>query len=440
MKTKKTISQFRYLLLVLFMSTFLVLSCKKDIEEELDIANLNELGKAQVALLDTMRIWYYWNDLVPARNTKNILKFSSVKEVLNAYKHPSDRFSVIANLQELNQIFSGNPQDYGAGGFRTDAQNNIRFGYVYPNSPLGKEGVTRGCILQKIGTQVTTSNILSAELSKPQNTFEIRFLDGTVKTLTTSQASYKVDPVLSKKILIDGNKRIAYLAYNSFLGNINEEKNRLNGVFGEFKQAGVNELILDLRYNGGGYVALMEHLVNLIAPSSANGKILSQDKWNNNIQEKYQKQLAADALRVQTQPNSLALTRVIIITTRSSASASEQTINNLKPFMNVVTVGSTTYGKPTFNGTFDYESYGFYLTLGVMVNANGEGEFFNGIAPSIAATDDLTRGFGEVEETSLKQALTYIRTGSLLSNGRVEAENQPEIISLENIKTWCIRF
>ncbi|TAH19285.1 MAG: hypothetical protein EAZ08_08935 [Cytophagales bacterium] len=431
-----SVKQFVLFLIVVISFT----ACKKDADNVLDTPPpTDDLSKAKLALLDTMREIYYWNERVPAASQVNVRNYASVQATLDAFKHPTDRFSIIADLEKITKEFSGTPQDYGIGAFRADAQGNVRIGYVYEDSPLGKEGVMRGSILQKIGGQVPSNNNLGAELGKAQNTFEIRLLDGTVKTINASQATYKVNPVMTKNIITVGNKKIAYLAYNSFLGNPTEEQTRLSAIFGEFRQGGVSELVLDLRYNGGGYVSTMGHLANLIAPASANGKILSQQKWNATIQAQFGQQIQQQALRISRQPNSLSLQRVIIITTQGSASASEQIINNLKPYMNVVTVGSTTYGKPAFNSLFGYKPFGFYLTLGVMANANGEGDFFNGISPTITANDDVTRNFGDVQELSLKQALNYIETGSLSPiNGRVESKNQSPIIGIENLRTWNI--
>lgn len=438
---RKKITYFSVKQFVLFLIVAVSFAaCKKDADSVLDTPPpADDLSKAKLALLDTMREIYYWNERVPAASQVNVRNYASVLATLDAFRHPSDRFSTVADLVEITNVFSGTPKDYGIGGLRADAGGNIRIGYAYKDSPLGKEGVTRGCILQKIGGKLLqTNDVINAEMNKAQNSFEVKFLDGSVRVIEAAQASYKTNPVIFKSIITDGDKKIAYLVYNSFLGDNNEQIAALSSIFGEFKQAKVNDIVLDLRYNGGGYVSIHNHLVNLLAPLSANGKLLSQRKFNATIQRQFGQQILQGEPRIASQPNSLNLNRVVVITTRGSASASEQLINNLKPYTNVVTIGSTTYGKPAFNSLFGYKPFGFYLTLGVIANANGEGDFFAGIPPTIMASDDVSKDFGNTEETSLKQALQYIRTGSLTSNGRVEAENQPPIIGIENIKTWTI--
>lgn len=416
-----------FLIFALFFS-----SCKKN--EDQITPFIEEINAEKLALLDSMRIYYYWNSTIPNKENIDVKLFGSTQAVLDKVRHSLDKFSVVANLQQITNQFAGVPEDFGIGALKLDAQNNLRIGYVYKESPLGKEGVTRGCILQKIGGKEISSTTFNAEIAKKQNSFEIKFLDGTVKTINASQNSYKINAILSKKIIVEGNKKIAYLAYNSFLGTPSESKIELSNVFGEFKQAGVNELILDLRYNGGGYISTMTDLVNLIAPSSANGKILYQQKWNSDIQRQFGEQIAKNAVKVARQTNSLDLERVVIITTKNSASASEQTINNLKPFLNVVTVGTTTYGKPAFNNIFAYKNTAFYLTLGVIANSNGEGDFFNGISPSILTADDVSKDFGDMEETSLKQSLNYIKTGAINPNGKLELETEV----WGDLQTWSI--
>lgn len=422
-------------------------ACKKSEE----ISPNDQFRKAKLALLDTMRLWYYWNDQIP--NNVDVSQYATPKILLDAFKNSVDRFSFIDENGAFANQLKGIPKDYGFASspfFRIDANGNYRFGAVYKESPLGKEGISRGAILRKIGGQVPNSNNLATELGKESNVFEVQFLDGSIKTVTISQANYNSDPILFKTVFNENGKRIAYLVFNNFLytgananESINNAINRLNQIFGEFKQAGVSELILDLRYNGGGYSRVAAHLANLIAPNTANGRIYSQQRWNSVLQREWERQGLNVRIFYRTQPNTLNINQVVIITTGRTASASEQVINNLRPYTKVITVGTKTYGKPAFNLLFDYkpeneQALGFYLTLGVEANANGEGRFFDGLAATITASDDATREFGNKEEASLAQALRYISTGVIPTGGARIEEKDSNVPDIGAIRAWNI--
>ncbi len=153
-----------------------------------------------------------------------------------------------------------------------------------------------------------------------------------------------------------------------------------------FQAANVKELILDLRYNGGGDAAATQLLSNYIAPASANGKIVARRKHNDKLSA-YDSDVNTMTV-VQRVSNSLDLNRLIILTSGGTASASEIIVNGFKPLMNVLQVGRTTYGKP--NGMYVWfypeneELYPDYVFLPIAfysVNSLGEGDYENGIVP-----------------------------------------------------------
>jgi hypothetical protein len=102
--------------------------------------------------------------------------------------------------------------------------------------------------------------------------------------------------------------------------------------------------------------------------------------------------------------------RLIVITTRASASASELVINALRPFMPVIVIGDRTYGKPVGQGVFTFCDKALAPVAFALRNANGEGDFFEGFAPTCAAADDLNFQIGDPNEASLKEALVFAGT------------------------------
>ena len=174
------------------------------------------------------------------------------------------------------------------------------------------------------------------------------------------------------------------------------------------KAAGATELVLDLRYNGGGLVDVAVHLASLIGGARISGQVMIN--WTHN--DKVGPILNKVTRFNETPEQTLNLQRLVVITTRSSASASELIINSLRPYMPVTVIGDTTYGKPV-------GQYGFNFCEKVLVpvafslkNANNEGDFFDGIPADCAAPDDITHQLGDPAEASYAEALTFIRTGA----------------------------
>jgi carboxyl-terminal processing protease len=169
---------------------------------------------------------------------------------------------------------------------------------------------------------------------------------------------------------------------------------------------GIDELILDLRYNGGGRTHVAGFLSELIAGDHVDEEIFVKYLHNDKFSD-------WDWVSEFSKPeNALNLTRVVIITTASTCSASELVINSLKPFVNVVLVGTTTCGKPVGMHGYDFGDKHISPIEFQGVNALGAGEYFDGIVPTCSSDDDLTKLFGDSEESSLGEALHYLTQGS----------------------------
>jgi C-terminal processing protease CtpA/Prc len=174
-----------------------------------------------------------------------------------------------------------------------------------------------------------------------------------------------------------------------------------------FVQQGASELVLDLRYNGGGDVATSRDLASLIAGARVAGQTFVQLRYNDKNQASNQT-YAFNAPSTSI-PN---LPRVFVIVTGSTASASELVINGLKPFMNVVLIGSTTYGKPYGFAPYDYCGTTYNAVNFDAVNSAGVGGYTSGFEPTCPVADDLDHPLGDPNELDLKTALGYISTGT----------------------------
>ena len=174
--------------------------------------------------------------------------------------------------------------------------------------------------------------------------------------------------------------------------------------------------MLDLRYNGGGLVDVAVHLASLIGGARTNGQVMLNYVHNDKIGPILNK-----TTRFSNPQQALNLQRLVVITTRGSASASELVINSLRPFIPVTIVGDNTYGKPVGQYGLRFCEKVLYPVAFSIKNANLEGDFFDGLAVDCAAGDDYTKQLGDPAEASFAEALTFIRTGACSPKATTES-------------------
>jgi C-terminal processing protease CtpA/Prc len=225
--------------------------------------------------------------------------------------------------------------------------------------------------------------------------------------LTLTKSIIAITPVVHQQIIDHGNSRIGYMVFQDF---IDTAKVELDEVFNNFISEGVNEVIVDLRYNGGGSIDVAEYFAGWLIGKNHGNQAFVNLRHNGNLQK------MDTTMNVPANANGLTLNRIFFIGTRNTASASELLINGVKPYSHSdILVGDTTHGKPVGMYALQFINYD-YVILPVTfkyTNANDEGDFYGGIAPDLRARDDLTRDFGDPQEESLKAILDYIDTGAV---------------------------
>jgi len=293
---------------------------------------------------------YLWADDVPELDyTSN--EYNSSEKMLNALRSEHDKFSFIVDAKIIQSFFEegkNNNLGLGLAIVKLNATTHaliVRF--VYPNSPADKNGIKRGDIIQRVeGKAITKENINEiANILNNQRKINFTFLkpDKTTFDKTITKASYSIQTVFYHNIITtsDKSKKIGYMVFQDFIQNAKEE---LDNVFSTFKKENVNELILDLRYNGGGATNIANHLASLIGGNHVAQNIFDQMKYN----ERYS-QYNETVYFEEVHKNALNLNRVFVITTPDTCSSSELIISSLRASANnieVIQIGDTTCGKP----------------------------------------------------------------------------------------------
>ncbi len=358
---------------------------------------------------------YLWYQDIPA--LVNYSAFSSPNSVVSALRHtPEDRFSYVTTVAQHDSFYKDG--QYVGFGFsytikKIGSSEHVIIRFAYKDSPAYRAGMRRGQELISINGQLMSNYIVTSssgvryikdafgENSIGVNKQFVMKLANSASSIsfTLVKDVVTINTVLTANSIRQNGKTYGYLAFKSF---INPSYKELNTAFSQFQVDGAEKLILDLRYNGGGSVAVAAALASLIhKPTTTNKDLFTVLKFNNKYQSENSKYF------FKRYDQSLSLNEVIILTTSSTCSASEMVINALEPFINVTVVGSTTCGKPvgmrsqTFCGNklLAINFQGF--------NNSGFGDYFNGLNPDCAAEDDLTHNLGDVNEGMLKAALDY---------------------------------
>jgi len=360
---------------------------------------------------------YLWYSQIPASfNGRTYADPDAIMTAIRAYSNepgftqPVDRWSFGVKQAEWDNVSSGAAQDFGMNVF-FKVEGDLRVRFVERASPAGVAGIRRGWRITKINnnTNITTGNanfIINAVYNSTSSSFTFQKPDGSTVDLTLNGAAYQEHPVFLDSVYNTGTKKIGYLVFNSFLGDTMEINNEFQRVFNKFAQANVDEVAVDLRYNGGGYVSLAQKLANYLVNASANGQLMMKEQFN----DKYTQY---NDLTNFHKLGTLNLSRIFFIVSSNTASASELLINNLKPFMNVVLVGpSKTYGKPV--GFFPIPVGDWYIfpVSFRSTNKDGQGNYFDGLALSNQVGDGLDKDWGDVNESAFASVIKYVTTGA----------------------------
>lgn len=364
-------------------------SCKKEKTEPESPFSSERLAMKFVQ--DVMKEYYYWNKTAPYPNYMN---YTDIYKFFDASLVKQDRWSWMTDGETYMAEETGVYTSYGASlgqaiEYYKDYTVYIR--YVYKDSPFDKAGITRGWAIEKINgvavRTLVTNGTFNTEFNKDGNTFTFKDTKGNEREIKINKSTIQATSVLISKVFdkTDYNwlsQPVGYINYLTFNQNMTNE---VKEAVAKVKQSGAKHLILDLRYNGGGSLKASALLASLIANKGCDGKVLVQTKHNSKYSLLDQKK--ESTYKIERTSESLDLDDIYVISGKGTASASEIIINGLKPLMNVIQVGQTTYGKPNGMYVLQYPEkvkmpeYVFLPICFYSVNSLGKGDYDNGLAP-----------------------------------------------------------
>lgn len=438
--------------LLLFVLLFTFQSCQ-DNDDVAPEANL----EIQDFIWKGLNQYYLWQADVPNLDDKRFADQAALNTFLSGYEEPKtlfdalrvdksiDRFSwIVDDYLELEGQLQGTTKNNGVEfglrykpGSTTEIFGFVR--YVIANSDASGKDIKRGDLFYAVnGIALTTSNYMSLLFSTNEN-YELNMADlnGTTivsngKSVSLTKTVLSENPILVKKIIISGSRKIGYLVYNAFFGDYDVQ---LNNAFSEFKSAGVTDFILDLRYNSGGSVQSSARLASMIT-GQFTGEVFAKQQWNKKINDYFEKENPSALFnyftdKIGTTPiNSINMSKVYILTSNSSASASELVINGLEPHINVIQIGDVTVGKnvgsvtvydsPDFSAEKRNPNHRYAMQPIVLkiVNSVGFGDYFNGLQPDFLLKETIsTLGtLGDTSEPLLSLAISKITGNARMIN------------------------
>lgn len=371
-------------------------------------------GQKDFVLL-AMQEWYLWNDLLPANvNVDNYATPEALLAFLTTFSpddgsgQPTDKFSFI-NSAAADAAFFGEGQFEGFGfSWQQPAAGDVRISRVFADSPADVGGLARGQQILELNDRtiavIEAAEGLSAAFGTTPLKFTVQETGGTISSTTIAKDLVTIDPIPQWRVIDAGAGRmVGYLELSTFIITADPE---FDTVFANFRANGVNEVIIDLRYNGGGLVSTAELLGDYLGGDVAENLIFSKTLFNddravNNDQEFFERL-----------GNSMSLSSLVVIATRGTASASELVANSMAAHVDVAIVGDTTFGKPVGQVGFEFCEKILRPTAFQTVNADDIGDYFDGLPVDCPAEDDLSIPIGDAADPNMVAALTYLGTGA----------------------------
>lgn len=403
--------------------TLFLAGCNSSSEDDEFISQCSAQDQNQ-RLVNIMRQDYLWNDDLPSNI--NPASYRDVYHLLDNILPPQDRFSFILTAQEYEDIYV-NAVFFGMGFGRQDDVNAgvIRVRYVYEDSPAERAGLTRGSAITAVngismsewytrlrnGT-ATWDTVFGPNEDGVEVALEWTRPDGLTDNDTIQKTTVETNTVMAVEHFEQNGDDIGYFVFDSF---INRAEQDINTAFDQF--IGVDELIIDLRYNGGGLIRVANQIASQTSWHAVENETFVTYQFNDNYRDD------TIMFNLGRGIERLNLDRVVVLTTGASCSSSELVINALEPFVDVVTVGQPTCGKPVGQIPTPLCDKVLFAINFQTVNAEGYGDYFDGLQPTCSAMDTVLTDWADPSDPLLGEALNYLQNGSCSASGAMSTFN-----------------
>ena len=402
------------------------------------------LADRQSWVAGELREWYLFPETLPATNPVGAATLSDFVDAMTATARAQRRdrfFTYVTSIAEENAFFQqGSSAGFGIRLSIDSAARRLFIAEAFEGAPALAAGIDRGTEILAIGTSAATlrtvDSIIAAEgpagitnalgPSTAGTTRVLRVTDSAgTREVTVTKAEFALQPVSSRygaRIIDDGGRRVGYINLRTF---IDTADGQLRNAFAQLRAQGVTEVIVDLRYNGGGLVSIGELLGDLLGANRV-GQVFSRTVF------RPEKAVNNDTDLFGAQAEAIASTRIAFIGTGGTASASELVINSFLPYLgaNIALVGTNTYGKPVGQIARDRPQCDDRLRVVAFATQNsaGQGAYFDGLAPFMQATcragDDLAFQLGDPREASIRASLDFLagRSCTAIAGGGITTQ------------------
>ncbi|MGK6322806.1 S41 family peptidase [Sphingomonas sp. DT-51] len=374
--------------------------------------------------------WYLFPDLLAgSTDPASYTDLSSYVDALTAPARAQNRdrhFTYVTSAAEENAYYSSG-QTAGLGlRLSFDPSNRLMVTEAFEGAPALAAGIDRGTQILAVGSSAATLRDISDIVARQDNaalddafgdtaagtTRALRVNDAAgTRVVTLATADYALSPLSTRygaKVIDQGGRKIGYINLRTFISSADDQ---LRSAFATFRAQGVTDLVIDLRYNGGGLISTAEVFADLLGAARSTNDVQAYTSFRPSKSSR-------DRIRYfQQEAQAIAPTRVAFIGTDATASASEYVINALIPHLHadVALIGSNTYGKPVGQIALDNPSCSDDRLRAVafaLQNATRQGDYYNGLATKVEAScqaaDDLTHALGDPVEASTRTALDFI--------------------------------